>query len=303
MLREHRALIRIADENDSAAKEPTHGMVDLAAALAEEAWVRTPLAKAVRQIHEALDDVIPYEGSDLFNALEFTRQDAIRFGARLGFALARTMASADRGWAAWEAEADSWLRSAECTVEAHQGTLDSLHEQYDEDIEKVKALGRKQTAPSAQDQAEPPPVFIAAMKLIGRAVDEAVSGHERKHLHEHHADLVTHDKVAMGLTGLSNTVQESLDEHVRQHHAEPSAPPVQEPSAPKTRPTVQPPRKRQPAASKPAAAPPARHRAHELGHVAAAVPQLDQCAGDDLELAGHRHPRATDPWFAEHGAG
>jgi hypothetical protein len=121
-LTEHRSRIAIADEGDSAEHELTHGLVDLAAALADDSWGATPLGTTVEALYDAFQAVVPYEVSDQFGKLEFTREETVRYGARLGFALARTVSAADRGWKAWMVEAEAWLQAANCGVEAHQGT-------------------------------------------------------------------------------------------------------------------------------------------------------------------------------------
>jgi hypothetical protein len=102
---------------------------------------------------------------------------------------------------------------------------------------------------------------------------------------------------------ISNTMQKVMREHEQRHHVEREAP-VAAPSAPAAAPFKEPRERPARAPVAPASGSPtwSHHRADAVGHTAAAVPQHDQCAADDLELAGHRHPRATDPWFAEHGS-
>jgi hypothetical protein len=299
---EHRTRVAIADEFNSAENDVTHGMVDLAAALASGTWDATPLGHAVGELYSAFEQAVPFEFSDLLGRVEGAGEEAMRFAARLGFALARTMSSADRGWNAWLADAESWLQTAGCGVTAHQDTPQAYREEFLAGLQKIQASGEWRVAPSA---SEVPKVVRSAMEtisgVIGETVDEALAEHNRQH---HAKPVETVSRVDVALTRMGAAVQESLDDHVRLHHADRPAPavvPTSDPSAPKTQPTVEQP-KRQPAASRAATAPPVRHRAVDAGHVAAAVPGFDQCAGDDLEMAGHRHPRATDPWFAEHGA-
>lgn len=260
---ESHSRIAIADENDSAEAMPTHGVVDLAAALVSESWDATPLAKAVAALCDAFQRVLPAELADTFGRVEYANIDALRYGARLGFALARTTVAAEHGWTAWMQEAENWLRGSGCGVEVHQDTVEGYKDEFLDEVTTVAESGPWR---AAKPSAQPPAAVESVMQQI--------------------ADMIG----------------ESVDKHERRHHVESPAP-IQDPAAPKARPTTVPQEKRQAAGSRAATAPPAHHRLADRGHVAAAVPQLDQCAGDDLELAGHRHPRATDPWFAEHGVG
>lgn len=261
-----RARIAIADEEGSAENDETHGLVDLAAALADDTWETTAMGKNAALLEAAVGAIVEKRArgvSDSLTTLACVREEAIRYGARLGFALARTVPAADQGWPAWLKAAEDWLAQANCLVEEHQKTYS---EACADEAEKLASF--------SADASKPPAAVISVMQQITGMVEDIVKIHERRH-------------------------------HVNSE-APPQEPPGQAPpvsdeaSAPTPPPTVEPQPKRRPAAAKAATAPPARHRASDAGHIATAVPQLDQCAGDDLELAGHEHSRASDTWIHAH---
>jgi hypothetical protein len=102
---------------------PTHGLVDVAAALASDSWNDTPASHAVGELHQAIEDHIPYELTDAVAYVAHAHEEAVRYGARLGFALASTSLGAEKGWEAWRAAAVEWLYQTNCTAAEHHASL------------------------------------------------------------------------------------------------------------------------------------------------------------------------------------
>jgi hypothetical protein len=102
---------------------PTHGLVDVAAGLASDSWNDTQAGQAVGELHLAVQDHIPHELADAVAHIMYSREEAIRYGAQLGFALASTSLGAEKGWAAWLAAAVEWLAQTNCSAAEHTDSL------------------------------------------------------------------------------------------------------------------------------------------------------------------------------------
>jgi hypothetical protein len=102
---------------------PTHGLVDVAAALTSDAWADTQAGQAVGELHLAVQDRIPHELADAVGHIMYSREEAVRYGARLGFALASTSLGAAKGWEAWLAAAKEWLALTNCSAAEHHDSL------------------------------------------------------------------------------------------------------------------------------------------------------------------------------------
>jgi hypothetical protein len=102
---------------------PTHGLVDVAAGLASDAWNDTQASHAVGELHMAIEDHIPYELTDAVAYVAHANVEAVRYGARLGFALASTSLGAEKGWEAWRAAAKEWLGQTNCSAAEHHDSL------------------------------------------------------------------------------------------------------------------------------------------------------------------------------------
>jgi hypothetical protein len=102
---------------------PTHGLVDVAAALTSDAWNDTQAGQAVGDLHLAIQDHIPHELANAVSLIMYSREEAVRYGARLGFALASTSLGAEKGWEAWRAAAKEWLAQTNCSAAEHHDLL------------------------------------------------------------------------------------------------------------------------------------------------------------------------------------
>lgn len=102
-------------------EQPTHGISDIAAALAEQSWEQTAGAKSLDGAADRLldDEHVHRELEAQVNLLRRGHHDAARHAARLGFALARTAEVADRGWPAWLSAAEAWLLGQGCDPDKH----------------------------------------------------------------------------------------------------------------------------------------------------------------------------------------
>lgn len=118
-----RMRITITDQSGSVETVATHGLADLAAALAEDAWETTPIARNAGRLFDAIDAIVANDApkiADPLTTLLCVRDEAIRYGARLGFALSRTVSAAEQGWPAWLQAANDWLTQGGCQLEEHQ---------------------------------------------------------------------------------------------------------------------------------------------------------------------------------------
>jgi hypothetical protein len=116
---------------------PTHGLFDVAAALASDAWNDTQAGQAVGELHLAVQDHIPHETANAIGHIMYSREAAVRYGARLGYALARTNTVAEKGWDVWLAAAKEWLAQTNCSAAEHH---DSLIEHCTAETKKLSSL-------------------------------------------------------------------------------------------------------------------------------------------------------------------
>lgn len=110
-----------------------HGVVDVAAAIAEHHWRSTELYKQVLAITEQIERDLTAQGlPELFASDQLTEMLCVydvlaRQTARLSFALAHTLGLAtSAGFDEWLRVADDWLLSHECGAAGHSATYGDL---------------------------------------------------------------------------------------------------------------------------------------------------------------------------------
>lgn len=112
----------IVSANDRAPE--AHSMVDIAAAIVEWELKGTGLDQGASHLYDALYEAADRLGlsvafCDGMGEVRIGFYDVVQFGARLGYSLALTEASARYGWGAWLEAARTELAAVGCDPAAH----------------------------------------------------------------------------------------------------------------------------------------------------------------------------------------